>query len=53
MTLFKGRVSTVDSVGRTQATLTVASDLVILDYDMPRNLFRRPASTRSTIPAAA
>jgi uncharacterized phage protein (TIGR02218 family) len=26
-------------VGRTQATLTVASDLVILDYDMPRNLF--------------
>ncbi len=37
--MFQGRVSTVDSVGRTQATLTVASDLVILDYDMPRNLF--------------
>jgi uncharacterized phage protein (TIGR02218 family) len=37
--LFQGRVSTVDHVGRTQATLTVASDLVILDYDMPRNLF--------------
>jgi uncharacterized phage protein (TIGR02218 family) len=37
--LFQGRVSTVDNVGRTQATLTVASDLVILDYDMPRNLF--------------
>jgi uncharacterized phage protein (TIGR02218 family) len=37
--LFQGRVSTVDSVGRTQATLTVASDLVILDYDMPKNLF--------------
>ena len=37
--MFQGRVSTVDNVGRTQATLTVASDLVILDYDMPRNLF--------------
>jgi hypothetical protein len=39
VTMFKGRISTVDSVGRTQATVTVASDLVILDYDMPRNLF--------------
>ncbi len=39
VTLFKGRISTVDAVGRTQATVTVASDLVILDYDMPRNLF--------------
>ncbi len=37
--MFQGRVSTVDAVGRTQATVTVASDLVILDYDMPRNLF--------------
>lgn len=37
--MFQGKVSTVDFVGRTQATLTVASDLVILDYDMPRNLF--------------
>jgi len=37
--MFRGRVSTVDSVGRTSATLTVASDLVILDYDMPRNLY--------------
>jgi uncharacterized phage protein (TIGR02218 family) len=37
--LFQGRVSTVDNVGRTQATLTVASDLVVLDYDMPKNLF--------------
>jgi uncharacterized phage protein (TIGR02218 family) len=37
--LFQGRVSTVDNVGRTQATLTVASDLVILDYDMPKNIF--------------
>jgi uncharacterized phage protein (TIGR02218 family) len=39
VTLFKGRVSTVDNVGRTSATITVASDLVILDYDMPRNLY--------------
>jgi len=39
VTLFKGRVSTVDRVGRTTATLTIASDLVILDYDMRRNLF--------------
>jgi Uncharacterized conserved protein (DUF2163) len=31
--LFQGRISTVDNVGRTQATLTVASDLVILDYE--------------------
>jgi uncharacterized phage protein (TIGR02218 family) len=37
--MFQGRISTVDHVGRTQATVTVASDLVILGYDMPRNLF--------------
>ncbi len=37
--MFQGRISTVDQVGRTSAVLTVASDLVILDYDMPRNLF--------------
>jgi uncharacterized phage protein (TIGR02218 family) len=39
VTMFKGRISTVDHVGRTSAVLTVATDLVILDYDMPRNLF--------------
>jgi len=39
VTLFHGRVSTVDSVGRTQAAITVASDLIVLDYDMPRNLY--------------
>jgi uncharacterized phage protein (TIGR02218 family) len=39
VTLFHGRVSTVDQVGRTSATITVASDLVVLDYDMPRNLY--------------
>jgi len=37
--LFHGRVATVDAVGRTSAQITVASDLVILDYDMPRNLY--------------
>lgn len=37
--LFQGRVSTVDSVGRTSAQITVASDLVILDYDMPHNVY--------------
>ena len=37
--LFHGRVSTVDLVGRTYAKITVASDLVVLDYDMPHNLF--------------
>ncbi len=37
--MFQGRISTVDHVGRTSATVTVASDLVILGYDMPRNLF--------------
>ena len=37
--LFHGRVSTVDSVGRTQAQLTVASDLVELAFNMPRNVY--------------
>ena len=37
--VFQGRVSTVDSVGRTQAKITVASDLAVLEYDMPHNLF--------------
>jgi uncharacterized phage protein (TIGR02218 family) len=39
VTIFKGRVSTVDQVGRTSAQITIASPLVILDYYMPRNLF--------------
>ena len=32
VTLFHGRISTVDQVGRTSAKITVASDLIILDY---------------------
>ncbi len=39
VTLFHGRVSTIDMVGRTNAVITVASDLVVLDRDMPRNLY--------------
>ena len=37
--LFKGRIGTVDSIGRTSAEITVNSDLVLLDLDMPRNLY--------------
>ncbi len=38
--LFQGRVTSIDAVGRTSATVTVASDLVLLDIDMPRNLYQ-------------
>ncbi len=38
--LFKGRVTSIDEVGRTSAQVTVASDLVLLDVDMPRNLYQ-------------
>ena len=34
--LFKGRVAQIDAIGRTSAQVTVASDLVLLDIDMPR-----------------
>lgn len=37
--MFSGRVSTVDSVGETSATISVASDLVILSANMPTNIF--------------
>jgi uncharacterized phage protein (TIGR02218 family) len=37
--LFKGRVATIDEIGRTSARITVSSDLVLLDVDMPRNLY--------------
>jgi uncharacterized phage protein (TIGR02218 family) len=39
VTLFRGRISTVDQVGRTGAKITVASELIALDMDMPRNLY--------------
>jgi uncharacterized phage protein (TIGR02218 family) len=38
--LFHGRVSTIDKIGRTQAQLKVKSALVLLDIDMPRNIFQ-------------
>lgn len=37
--LFKGRVGKVDSIGRTRAKITVNSDLILLDLDMPKNLY--------------
>jgi uncharacterized phage protein (TIGR02218 family) len=40
VTLFKGRLGTVDQIGRTSARLTVNSDLVLLDIDMPRNIYQ-------------
>lgn len=39
VTLFQGRVGNVDSVGRTTAKITVNSELVLLDLQMPRNLY--------------
>lgn len=38
--LFQGRLGTIDEIGRTSAKLTVNSDLVLLDHDMPRNLYQ-------------
>ncbi len=40
VTLFKGRLGKVDEIGRTSAKLTVNSDLVLLDIDMPRNVYQ-------------
>jgi Uncharacterized conserved protein (DUF2163) len=37
--LFKGRIGTIDKVGRTSAQITVNSDLVLLDLQMPRNIY--------------
>ena len=39
VTLFHGRISSVDQVGRSSAKITVASDLVLLDMDMPRSVY--------------
>ncbi len=40
VTLFKGRLGVIDEIGRTAAKLTVNSDLVLLDIDMPRNVYQ-------------
>lgn len=37
--LFKGRVATIDALGRTTAEITVNSDLALLDIQIPRNLY--------------
>lgn len=37
--MFKGRIGTIDHVGRTAALITVNSDLVLLDINMPRNVY--------------
>jgi uncharacterized phage protein (TIGR02218 family) len=37
--MFKGRIGTIDKIGRTEAEITVNSDLVLLDLDMPRNTY--------------
>jgi uncharacterized phage protein (TIGR02218 family) len=38
--LFKGRLGVIDEIGRTSAKLTINSDLVLLDIDMPRNVYQ-------------
>jgi uncharacterized phage protein (TIGR02218 family) len=38
--LFKGRVAQIDAIGRASAQVTVASDMVLLDIDMPRNVYQ-------------
>ena len=38
--LFKGRLGNIDEIGRSNAKLTVNSDLVLLDIDMPRNMYQ-------------
>ena len=38
--LFKGRLGNIEQIGRTSAKLTVNSDLVLLDIDMPRNVYQ-------------
>jgi uncharacterized phage protein (TIGR02218 family) len=40
VTLFKGRLGNIDEIGRTSAKLTVNSDLILLDLDMPRNIYQ-------------
>jgi uncharacterized phage protein (TIGR02218 family) len=38
--VFKGRVTSIKSLGRVSAQISVKSDLVLLDIDMPRNLWQ-------------
>jgi uncharacterized phage protein (TIGR02218 family) len=38
--VFSGRVTSIKSLGRVSAQISVKSDLVLLDIDMPRNLWQ-------------
>jgi len=38
--LFKGRVGEIESIGRVSAKVNVSSDMVLLDIDMPRNVYQ-------------
>jgi uncharacterized phage protein (TIGR02218 family) len=40
VTLFYGRISSIDKVGRTEAQIKVKSALVALDTDFPRNIYQ-------------
>jgi uncharacterized phage protein (TIGR02218 family) len=40
VTLFKGRMVSIDDVGRSSANITVATDLVILENNMPHNTYQ-------------
>lgn len=37
--MFAGRIGAVEKIGRTEAQITVNSDLVLLDMPMPRNVY--------------
>lgn len=39
-TLFHGRISSIDKIGRSEAQIKVKSDLVLLDIDFPRNIYQ-------------
>ncbi|MGD0143963.1 MAG: DUF2163 domain-containing protein [Rhizomicrobium sp.] len=40
VTLFHGRISSIDKIGRIEAQIKVKSDLVLLDIDFPRNIYQ-------------
>jgi uncharacterized phage protein (TIGR02218 family) len=40
VTLFHGRISSIDKIGRVEAQIKVKSDLVLLDIDFPRNIYQ-------------
>jgi uncharacterized phage protein (TIGR02218 family) len=40
VTLFYGRISSIDKIGRTEAQMKVKSALVALDSDFPRNIYQ-------------